>query len=80
MDSGLSNYAVPNPAVTFYALTSVMVILDYDGKGAETIPEDQTAVQTTVTTETTTLADTTPETTTTVTVQPTETEAANGQN
>jgi rod shape-determining protein MreC len=80
MDSGLSKYAVLNPAVNFDALTSVMVILDYDGKGAETIPEDQTAVQTTVTTETTTLAETTTETTTTVTVLTTETEAANGQN
>ena len=80
MDSGLSKYAVLNPAVNFDALTSVMVILDYDGKGAETIPEDQTAVQTTVTTGTTTLAETTTETTTTVTVLTTETEAANGQN
>ena len=80
MDSGLSKYAVLNPAVNFDALTSVMVILDYDGKGAETIPEDQTAVQTTVTAETTTLAETTTETTTTVTVLTTGTEAANGQN
>lgn len=80
MDSGLSKYAVLNPAVNFDALTSVMVILDYDGKGAETIPEDQTAVQTTVTAGTTTLAETATETTTTITVLTTETEAANGQN
>ena len=80
MDSGLSKYAVLNPAVNFDALTSVMVILDYDGKGAETNPEDQTDVQTTITAGTTTLAETTTETTTTVTVLTTEMEAANGQN
>lgn len=36
MDSGLSKYAVLNPAVDFSSLTNVMVILDYDGKDAET--------------------------------------------
>lgn len=36
MDSGLSKYAVLKPAVDFSSLTNVMVILDYDGKDAET--------------------------------------------
>lgn len=35
MDSGLSKYAVLQPAVDFESLTSVIVILDYAGKEAE---------------------------------------------
>ncbi len=42
MESGLSKYAVLTPAVNFSALTNVMVILDYDGKDAETNTGKQT--------------------------------------
>ena len=33
MDSGLSKYAVVDPVVDFEAMTSVVAIIDYPGKG-----------------------------------------------